>query len=288
MGANAKPGDPGGWIDPESGRSTNAAIEAWEEREKEREKERTHPEAYPQSGTGPGRHWRGATEEEGFYESEQQQYGPEGSAGWQEHLEALAKAVIDDSDAHAYDRLHDLRYRSPGAQAMFDVVQPHWEKRNRPPGKTKEIRHHIDSSTWPEGSELSPTQRAPRWARDPLLETRKKTTKQGAHNVKITKNKLKALIKEELNIFNEQEDEMTFPPDEVVVEPGERGHPGNTALTNWLRENIEMASGVEDVIDDVAAMVRGEGDPDAPRDVTLTSEITIDSLQELISILRQG
>ena len=230
------------------------------------------------------------------------EFGPEGSPGFVEHLEALATAVIDGIARkrrwlpegegipwyHAYDRIHEYSLWSPGAQAMLDVVQPHWEKRNRPPGKTKEIRHHIDSSTWPEGSELSPARR--RTVRDALLETRKKITKQGAHNVKITKNKLKALIKEELNIFNEQEDEMTFPPDEIVVEPGERGHPDNTALADWIRENIEIASAWEDIMSDVQTLER-EGPAnfeEIARDVVLTSEIIVDSLQELISILRQG
>ena len=74
--------------------------------------------------------------------------------------------------------------------------------------------------------------------------------------MKITKKRLKQLVKEEFDVYNEQEDEMVFPPDEVVVEPGERGHPGNTALQNWARENVELAS--------------------------------VPAVQELISILRQS
>jgi hypothetical protein len=108
--------------------------------------------------------------------------------------------------------------------------------------------------------------------------------------VKITKSALKQLIKEELNVFNEQEDEMTFPPDEVVVEPGERGHPDNTALADWIRENIKLAEAWEDIMSDVQTLER-EGPAnfeEIARDVVLTSEIIVDSLQELISILRQG
>ena len=230
------------------------------------------------------------------------EFGPEGSPGFVEHLEALATAVIDGIARkrrglpegegipwyHAYDRIHEYSRWSPGAQAMLDVVQPHRAKSDDALQHAQPAGINVPN---PDDSLLSPAQQER--LRKMLPESRKKTSYNrftGDYNVKITKSALKQLIKEELNVFNEQEDEMTFPPDEVVVEPGERGHPDNTALADWIRENIEIASAQEDILHSVQTLER-EGPrnfEEIARDVVLTSEIIVDSLQELISILRQG